>query len=388
MVNDQPFWIKGVGCNAATGPRGEDYLLMAKDMGANAVHTWGMAPRSYLDKAHSYGLKVNVGVWLNPIRGQKNESYLDFSYRERLRQKIMEYVHQMKDHPALLFWTVGNEVFTFTEADEEKEAFGAFLKELLHLIHEEDPDHPVTYASAGTQDLVYLKKYLPSLDFVGINTYGEFSSIQQSLEKNGYEKPFYLNEYGPTGSWELAHDENDMPWDPLDPIKAGNYESLWKQVENRRSECLGGFAFVLGPMRNQDSLTWFNINYGDLKREAYWKLFSLYTGKKSSHRCPRIRQFKVDRVSGIHPGERINVQVDASDSNSPITYNYFITNVCDDPLIVEEPVFYPTDPQIKTPGTARLKVPLKPGIYRVYVCVADNHKNAAIADRSIQVVPR
>src|SRR5688500_1668590 len=67
-VDGELFRIKGVGCNQATGEKGEDYLRMAREMGANTVRTWGGAPRSYLDQAAAHGLMVNLGVWLNAGR--------------------------------------------------------------------------------------------------------------------------------------------------------------------------------------------------------------------------------------------------------------------------------------------------------------------------------
>src|SRR5688572_24998705 len=101
LVNDKPFYVKGVGCNTAMGENGEDYLRMVQEMGGNAVRTWGDAPRAYLDKAHSYGLKVNLGVWFNPIRNNTSETYIDKAHRTMLKEKALTYVREMKDHPAL-----------------------------------------------------------------------------------------------------------------------------------------------------------------------------------------------------------------------------------------------------------------------------------------------
>lgn len=40
LVNHRRFFIKGIGCQQASGEKGEDYLHMAHEMGANAVRTW------------------------------------------------------------------------------------------------------------------------------------------------------------------------------------------------------------------------------------------------------------------------------------------------------------------------------------------------------------
>jgi hypothetical protein len=387
LVNGQPYFIKGVGCNTARGRRGENYLLMAKEMGANSVRTWGITPRSYLDLAEGYGLMVDAGIWLNPIRSWMKESYEDPEYRERVRSQILAYIHRMKDHPAILFWNLGNEVFTYTETDREKKAFGEFFRELLRDIHQEDPNHPIVFASSCATDLPFLKTYAPTLDAVGLNTYTQVILCADWLEKNNYDKPAFLSEYGPLGSWDRPKDENGMPWDALDHIKAGDYVSLWKQVESIPERCVGGFAFVLGEMRNQDSLTWFNINLGDLRRDPYWALYTLYTGRPPPRRAPRIHQFKVDRAGGLHPGDWIAVKVEAVDlDGDPLRYDYFVTGIASDPLIVDPPVYFPTSVKTVSPGVVRLRVPKKPGIYRVYAQVTDHHKNTAVADQSIQVV--
>jgi len=381
-VDGKPFFIKGVGCNTAVGEKGEGYLLLARDMGANAVRTWGDAPRSYLDKAQSYGLKVNLGIWLNAIRGKTTESYRDPGHRAALKQLILSYVREMKDHPALLMWNVGNEVFAFTEAADERKAFGEFLEELIQAIHREDPNHPVVYACADSRDLPDLKKYAPSLDIVGMNIY---RAMLPSLGE-GFDKPVLVTEFGPQGGWDVGKDANGMPFDPPDTIKANSYAEIWRRIESERSRCLGGFAFVLGEQRNSESLTWWNLNYGENRRQAYWTLRTAYTGEKPPPALPRINAFHL-QTSTAASAERLTVQTEVlNPEGGPLKYEYLVTGIASDPLIVEPPVLYPTQVEVLAPGSARLKAPDSPGMYRVYVVVTDTRRNAAIADRTLKVV--
>ena len=76
------------------------------------------------------------------------DSYRDAAFCKKEKARALAYVKQMKDHPALLFWNLGNEVFTFTEKLEEREAFGRFLEDLIKTVHHEDPAHPVVFAAA------------------------------------------------------------------------------------------------------------------------------------------------------------------------------------------------------------------------------------------------
>jgi hypothetical protein len=386
-VAGQPFFIKGVGCNGARGAHGEDYLRMARDVGANAVRTWGIVPGWYFDQARVNGLLVDAGVWFNPVRNETPDSYMDPHYRRRLTLETLAYVRQMKNHPALLSWNLGNEVFSHMESEQERTAFGKFLKELVDAVHKEDPNHPVIYSSPdGTSELRYLKAYVPNLDIVGINTYGGYLSVLHWLEANAYDKPVIATEFGCRGATHQPRDRNNVPEDPFDQHKAHDYASAWRQIEGSRDQSLGGFAFVIGSQRNQDSLTWFNLNYGRERRQAFWELYTLYTGNRPANACPRIDAMNIEPAGSLAPGAWATVRTVASDPDGDqLHYRYFITNIATDPLMVEPPRFYPT-PVIRTdPGEAGIVVPDDPGTYRVYVLVSDGHDNVAVADRSIRV---
>ncbi|MFA5362582.1 MAG: hypothetical protein WC335_04965 [Candidatus Omnitrophota bacterium] len=41
QVDGKPFYVKGAGCGFAVGRNGEDFLKIARDLGANCVRTWG-----------------------------------------------------------------------------------------------------------------------------------------------------------------------------------------------------------------------------------------------------------------------------------------------------------------------------------------------------------
>lgn len=385
LVDDSSFTVKGVGSNVADGPSGEDYLALARDMGANTVRTWGITPRSYFDRAHEYGLQVNAGVWFNAIRGAMTETYTDPDHRARLKAETLAHVREMKDHPALLMWNLGNEVFAFTESEEEKEAFGLFLEDLIRAVHKEDPDHPVVYAAAGHRDLPYLQKYIPSLDIVGINVYGPFGYVMRWMEDNDYDRPVVVTEFGPFGAWERMKDPNDLAYDDSDHIKAAAYRNLWRDIE-QNPDVIGGFAFVIGDQRNQNSLSWWNLNWKNKKRAGYWAMYEAYTGKEPANASPKIRHLAVETVSNLKPGETITLTVKADDPDGDaITYDYFITDLASDPLIVEPPRFYPARAKSTGPGHATVAAPNEPGLYRVYAIVDDGQGNVAIANRSIEV---
>jgi hypothetical protein len=386
QVNGKPFYVKGISCNDAVGDKGEDLLQLVREAGANTVRIYGEATEDYLNRAHARGLKVNVGFWFNAIRLKTTESYLDAGHRHALKMMALDYVDRFKDHPALLTWTMGNEVFSFTEKEEQKEAFGAFLEDLVQEIHRRDPKHPVIYSSSHVRCLPYVKRLVPSIDILGVNVTGGAGSAVQWGARNGFDKPMLVTEFAPLGAWEQRKDANGLPYDPFDQLKAENYVSSWRQIQANPHTCVGGFAFVLGAFRNQDSLTWYNMNFGGLKRAGYWTIRELYTGEKPANQPPKIFNMQVSKVSKLKKGQKIDVAVRAMDAESdPLQYDYFITNIANDPLIVEKPVFFPAEPEVKGPGQATVRVPRAKGDYRVYVTVTDGRENIAIADRSIRV---
>jgi len=387
-VNGQPYYIRGIACNEALGDKGEDLLALAAQAGANTVRVYGDVTDDYLNRAQTHGLKVNVGFWFNAIRLGSQESYRDPKHCAELKQKALDYVRRFKDHPAVLLWTMGNEVFSFTDNEQEKEAFGHFLEDLVKAIHREDPNHPVLYASSYTRCLSDLKRWVPDIDVIGVNVTGGAGAATHWGERNGFDRPVVVSEFGPLGSWEQRKDVNGMPYDAFDQFKAENYISSWRQIQSNPRSCVGGFAFVMGGLRNQDSLTWYNMNYGNLRREGYWAIYELYTGKKPSNRPPKITSMIVNPVSDVKPGTQVNVQVEASDvDGNLLSYDYFVTNIAKDPLIVEKPTFYPAQPEILKPGAARVRMPEQAGVYRVYAFVTDGHDNVAIADRSVRITP-
>ena len=384
-VDGKPFFIQGIACDQAMGEHGEDYLKMAADAGANAVRVYGSVTPVYLDHAQNNGLKVNVGFWFNAIRLKTKESYKDAAHRRALRDEVMAYVRKYKNHPAVLAWTMGNEVFRFTDEKDERDAFGAFLEDLIQTIHKEDPHHPIIYASSYSNDLAELQKWAPDIDIVGVNVTGGANSAIHWTTLHQFDKPVVVTEFAPFGAWEQRKDANDQPYDPFDQFKADNYRSSWRQIKANPQVCIGGFAFLLGDQRNQDSLTWYNMNYGALKRAGYWTIHELYTGKPAPYAYPKITMFEVSPSSGVAPGSRIRVAVTASAASPGKTHtDYFVTSIFSDPLIVEKGRFFPADVKTEN-GETTVRAPAQAGTYRVYAHVTDDHGSVAIASHSIKV---
>ena len=388
VVDGEPLYIKGAGCGLGWGREGEDYLAMAREMGANSVRTWGtdQGTRDYLDRARRLGLKVACGIWINWADPAKGYSYLgDSDYKRSKRKEALEYVRRFKNHPSVLLWNVGNEALFFTKDEKEKVALAQFLEELIREIKKEDPHHPTLYAAAGTQTLPYLKKYVPSLDIVGMNIYGSIRSAQSAWEAQDFGKPYIITEYGPYLPIDSSKDPNGKSVELDDASKAMLYRNMARQIAEFSGCNLGGYVFHLGET-TQDSLTWWNLNHGRYKKGSYWAMREMYTRKTPPPDIPRIRSLRLSPDRALRPGETIEAEVVLREDRPGWIYSYLLSTseegtlryYVNDPLKAE--IIQQDGPRIL------LRAPSAEGTYRLYCFVTNGKENMAAINKTIRVV--
>lgn len=386
-VNGKPFYIKGVGVGEMAGVGGEDYLKMARELGANAVRTWGtdQGTQEYFDTALKYGLMVDAGIWINFTKKDSEYTYIgDSEHKQKKRREITDYVNKFKAHPALLVWNVGNEAIFFTKDEEERIALAKFLEEMVQLVHKLDPDHPVIYTSADTTALPYIREYVPSLDIFGMNIYGSIRIAHGKWDKSGLNIPYCVTEYGPHGPWDVKKDTNGASQDEPDQAKAAIYRNMAKELIGFKGYNIGGFVFHLGET-TQESLTWWNLNYKLLKRPSYWEIYKIYTGSKPSNLPPRITVLKLSKTKGIKPGETVDIAAEAVDNDSnPLDYSFAVSTAQEG--ILRYYVNKEVPVKFENQGTGfMMSAPAAKGLYRLYLFVNDGYGNVATANRSFKV---
>jgi beta-galactosidase/beta-glucuronidase len=174
---DAKFYVKGVSYgafrpdaakreyqNAAQIDR--DFDQMAA-VGINTVripHT--VPPVSLLDAAFHHGLRVMVGLSAEQYVGylldpQKKAP----NVKTRIRQKV----RRLKAHPALLCYSIGNEITAPVARMLGKKKVERYLRGLYGVVKAEDPSGIVTYVNYPSTE--YLQ--LPFLDLVCFNVYLE-----------------------------------------------------------------------------------------------------------------------------------------------------------------------------------------------------------------------
>ncbi len=388
LVNRKPFELKGVGVGQINGKEEKaDYLHLAKEMGANAVRTWGISQgtKEYLDKAYKYGLLVDAGIWLDPVLPEMKHpiSYQgNSSYKKAIRDEVLSYVRRFKDHPAILFWNVGNEVLYWTKDEDERIAFCRFLEALIQEIHTIDPNHPIIYTTSMTTAVSYIKKYVPSLDILGVNAYGNFEGLHKDIIRS-LGMPYIITEFG--HAWTTQGDINGRLYEPREEEKALDYKRFAYQIKKHKGYCLGMFAFYLGDT-TQISYTWWNLTYGFKKKLPYLVMKSIYTGRPIKKYPPIIKRMSIRKKILLHPNEVFYIQVELRHANEKdFKFQYFASTAKDEFYFSEYPnTKIPFDVMGKGPKVAA-KAPSKPGTYRVYVVVS-NDDLATVANKTIQVI--
>ena len=390
FLNGKPFYIQGAGAGLAFGARGENYLKMAKELGANTVRSWGcdQGNQQYLDEAQRLGLYVVAGIWLDYPDEEKRIGYLAGrgyqAYMNEKEKEVLDYVTRYKDHPAVLVWGLGNEVIHFTKSEAERVAFAKFLERLIQKVHSVDPTHPVVYASAGRTGLPYLKKYTPSLDIIGVNDYGDVQFIENLWMDLGFDAPYLMTEFGALGPWDIPKDANGKCAEHSDYSKAAQVRNYWNRIREKRGNNIGGCVFHLGET-TQETLTYYNINDHEYRREAYLLIQSLYTGQKVVHHAPRIKAFNgVPAMTAKGVEFNVEIKTENAQGNS-LTYTYKASTAIEGVLqyyVNEEVPIH-----VKGAGNkVTITAPEKEGVYRIYGFVRDEYGNVSSANSTLHVV--
>ena len=147
-----------------------DLALMAAN-GLNALRTYTVPPRWLLDVAQQHGLYVMVGLpW------EQHITFLSGPGRVRaIEASVREGVRACAGHPAVLCYSIGNEIPSPIVRWHGRRAVEGFLERLYDAAKDEDPLGLVTYVNYPSTE--YLR--LPFVDIFCFNVYLE---NQRTLE--------------------------------------------------------------------------------------------------------------------------------------------------------------------------------------------------------------
>lgn len=391
LVDGKPFDVKGV--TFGYDKDVDNYDVHFKDLqflGVNTIRTWatGKNTKQLLDAAHRYGIKVMMGIWMRHGRpGMEDDdsfNYLeDEEGKKAMYENAMNVVKQYKDHPAVLTWGIGNEVYLNMATDPEKVAYSKLLEKVCGEIKKMDPNHPVTSVEAWTFGLDWWQKYVPSLDIYGLNSYGAGAGLlQDELDKKSIDKPYIITEFSVTGEWDIKQEKNGIKVEPNDRQK---YDAIAKGyhnwIKNKRS-CLGVYVFHYSSGEDFAS-PWLLMRHRGMNRPQYWATREAYTGRKPINSVPNIKKFELS-MNDAKSRTWIPVSLEIDDlENDKMDVSFYYNQRTGSrkrrnqllPLIVEGSL----------EKGFRIQLPELDGPVKVYVEVADSYKNVGIASTGIHV---
>ena len=312
--------------------------------------------------------------------------YYDAAFKNKMREEVRTLAETFKNDTCLLAWGIGNEIEL---GNANIGAAWSFVEELAQIIKSVDKRHLVsTVISYNPSALDSIAKYVPSLDYVGINVYGPMNEVQNTFEKSDYKGPFMITEWGPTGWWETATTEWKAPIEQTSEEKLQVYEERYTKYIQSNPRCLGSFVFLWG-QKEERTPTWFSMfvedNVDQLplhgeKTPMVEAMQRVWTGRELTETAPVIEgmtindKYAIDNVQ-VKAGKPFKAHVAVTDKeNDRLTY---VWEILKEATVLGFGGSYEPRPdrvgEVVTSDTDTYEVAVDmPGEYRLYVYVLDN----------------
>jgi beta-galactosidase len=226
----------------------ERRLRLLKAMGCNAIRTSHNPPApEFLDLCDRLGFVVMDEAFDEWTGAKVRYGYSNY-FRQWGIRDLTDMIHRDRNHPSVVLWSVGNEIFEQTESN------GAdILRPLVETVHKEDPTRPLTaacdsvYTDHGGANLDFLNL----LDIVGYNYVDRWGTRRETYyaddRRQFPDRKFIGTEdsnigetrgsysFGPTGSDGLDR------WDYTSSMV--DAEQLWKFVRTH-DYVIGDFSWT------------------------------------------------------------------------------------------------------------------------------------------------
>ncbi len=229
-VNVHQTSLPGKGIAATDADIDADYRILS-DLGVTGLR---YAHYQHPQRAYDHADRAGWLVWTElPLTAAVNGSREFLASSE---QQLRELVRQNSNHPSVMVWGLGNEIYQ-SNADSAR-----VLSSLQRLAHEEDASRPTAYANCcGPID----GPQASHTDAVGSNVYfgwydGEFPDLGPFLDANHAKRPgtpLSVSEYGAGASALQQEDPPQRPkpggrWHP-EQYQALYHEAAWRQLGTR-----------------------------------------------------------------------------------------------------------------------------------------------------------
>lgn len=387
--NGASFPIRGAG-----GPGSLETLAAC---GGNAIRTWGVEEvgkqidgQRMIDRAHEFGIAVTVGLWLGHER--HGFDWTDPVALAGQRQMVERAVVAYRGHPAVLSWGLGNEM----EGVGDNPVIWCEINHLARMIKELDPHHPVmtVVANVSPAKLAAVARHAPDIDILGINAYANAAEIAATLRAERWTRPYCITEFGLPGPWESPVTAWKAPIEPSGAAKAQATAAAQAAISADAGHCLGSYVFLWG-QKQEATWSWFGMFLPTGEKTARVDAMTrAWTGAWPANRAPVIEAAEVPFAgSELACGGSREVSVRYGDpENDPLHFRWEVREESSDRRQggdAERPPPEVVDAIVRADnrGFAEIRVPTKPGAYRLFVTVTDGHGSGAVDNWPFLAVP-
>ena len=369
--NNEPFLIKGAA--------GNSQLKELKEAGGNTIRLYDTIDlKKNLDAANELDLAVIVDI---PLPKYGDGSHFYEKDLTPAKKKIVNLVSRFKDHPALLYWNVGNELYypTFHIPTPFFDSFNS----LVDLVKKTDPNHPVSTAIIGgnRRRLASVVMKSPQLDLISINSFGNLTDLKERMEPLAllWDGPYVISEWGVNGPWEEDKTLWGAPIEQNSREKARILGDRYNSAAIQNPNCLGSVVFFWGT-KQERTHTWFSFFLNDKKSKPYYKIKALWNSDSIVYNGPEIGFIEIedrDARSNIILSKEEETYATVSmmgNNQDGLEYNWEIRKEAWAEIEEEQPVI--TDLILEKAGQkVTFKTPKEEGPYRLFVYVTDGENN-------------
>lgn len=376
LVDGHPFFIRGAA--------GTTRLALLHDLGANTVRTYGGDPGPVLDQAQRVGLKVIVGLWLEPPRRGFNygDSVAVNAQLNRLRAEVRRY----RDRPALLMWGIGNEV----EADlNDTSRVWPAIEQAARMVKSVDPDHPTmaVLQETGDDKVRKIRALAPDIDVLGVNSYGEaVTSLGARVRRQGWTGPLVVTEFGPLGAWQAAH----TPWGAaIEPTSTAKAALMRRYLALTAEPRFAGQIVFYWGQKQEVTPTWYGLflRNGDWTQTLEAMAQAWHGHTPGGNHAPRITALGLDAAQTGTDTRRAVLQAVDPDGD-PLAVRWQVMAESTAPHKAGDAEAMPPDYSAAIRDAdahgARV-VGLAPGNYRLFVDVSDDKGAAATGNLPFRI---
>lgn len=388
-MNGAAFAVNGVGL----GYRDKNWVKALKEAGGNSFRTWSTGNiEEELALAKELDLMIAVGI-------NTGKELLGFDYNNEAAvaeqyKRVTDIIQQYKHHPNILAWVIGNEQNLLLDDNGQMlpvnpKVYKA-MGDIVEFIHKNDPNHPVTLtlAAARKVDIDLVLKYIPNIDFLSVQLYGNLDNLSEYIEASGVDKPFMVTEFGPTGHWEMPSTSWGREIEEPSGIKADNFARRIRDniLNDPTGKLIGSFAFFWG-QKQERTPTWYGMfNASGHQNARVDELTKIWTGSYPKNRAPRSTKITINEKLPqtsltLAPSAKANAVVLVTDyDGDPLKTDWILRKEVTarsqgghfEPKPEDIQLTVLNQFQSETEASLSFIAPLEPGEYRLFAYSYDN----------------